>query len=113
MRATTWVIGGLLLLGCGGADSAPPANDEAARGKVYLDVRTAQEFATGHVDGALNIPVEEIEARLGELESFRGDSIVVYCRTGRRSAIASAILERDGFEFVRDGGGLNRVLSGR
>ncbi|MGB8326499.1 MAG: rhodanese-like domain-containing protein [Steroidobacteraceae bacterium] len=64
---------------------------------VVLDVRTPSEFAAGHVPGALNIPHDQIEARIGELESARNREIVVYCRSGRRSAIALDILHSRGF----------------
>jgi rhodanese-related sulfurtransferase len=64
---------------------------------VVLDVRTPSEFAAGHVPGALNIPHDQVEARIGELESARNQEIVVYCRSGRRSAIALDILRSRGF----------------
>jgi rhodanese-related sulfurtransferase len=69
----------------------------ADAGLVVLDVRTPQEFAEGHVPGAVNIPHEELEVRLGELESVRGGDVVVYCRSGRRSEIALSVLEKAGF----------------
>jgi rhodanese-related sulfurtransferase len=64
---------------------------------VVLDVRTAQEFAAGHVPGAINIPHDQVEARIGELEHARDREIVVYCRTGRRSDLALQILAARGF----------------
>ena len=50
---------------------------------VILDVRTDAEFWDGHIEGAINIPVGELEERLGELD--RGDDMLVYCRTGNRT----------------------------
>ena len=54
---------------------------------VLLDVRTAPEFvgSLGHLRGAVLIPVQELESRMNELESYRGKIIVVYCRVGVRS----------------------------
>jgi rhodanese-related sulfurtransferase len=64
---------------------------------VVLDVRTGAEFAEGHVPGALNIPHDELEARLGELGADRDREVVVYCRSGRRADLALDLLEKAGF----------------
>jgi rhodanese-related sulfurtransferase len=60
-------------------------------------VRTAQEFAEGHVAGARNLPHTEIAARLAELEDARDRDVVVYCRSGRRSEMALEVLRKAGF----------------
>jgi phage shock protein E len=65
---------------------------------TVLDVRTAEEFAAGHVPGARNIPVAELEARIAELAAARDRDLVVYCRTGRRAATALEILKANGFQ---------------
>ncbi len=65
---------------------------------LLLDVRTSEEFAAGHLPGARNIPVQELAARIAELEPARGGDIVVYCRTGRRAAGALQTLQARGFE---------------
>ncbi len=70
----------------------------ADRSLVVLDVRTPEEFAAGHVPGAINIPHTELAARVAELEASRGDDIVVYCRSGARAATALGILEKSGFK---------------
>jgi rhodanese-related sulfurtransferase len=64
---------------------------------VVLDVRTPAEFAAGHVPGALNIPHDQVEARLGELAPLRDRDIVVYCGAGKRAALALAVLGRSGY----------------
>jgi rhodanese-related sulfurtransferase len=69
----------------------------APAGVTVLDVRTAEEFAAGHVPGARNIPVAELQARIGELAAARDRDLVVYCRTGRRAATATGILGTNGF----------------
>ena len=58
---------------------------------VILDVRTIAEFNDGHIEGATNIPVDELSTRLSELS--KNDELLVYCRTGNRSTIAVNILE--------------------
>ncbi len=67
------------------------------RSLVVLDVRTAAEYAEGHVPGARNIPHTEIAARLAELEGARDSDVVVYCRSGNRTAVALELLRRAGF----------------
>lgn len=64
---------------------------------VVLDVRTPEEFAAGHVPGAVNIPHTELAARIAELSGARDKDIVVYCRTGKRSGEALGILGKAGF----------------
>ena len=72
---------------------------------VILDVRTPEEYATGHYDGAVNIPLDEIEARINEFGPKDGP-IIVYCRSGRRAEEAKTKLEANGFTHVISGGGL-------
>lgn len=64
---------------------------------VVLDVRTVAEFSAGHVPGARNIPHDEIGARLAELSSLRERKLVLYCRSGRRVALAAEALRQAGF----------------
>lgn len=66
-------------------------------GLVVLDVRTAEEFAEGHVPGASNVSHDELEARLGELAGARDKDIVIYCRSGRRADLAAETLAKAGF----------------
>lgn len=65
---------------------------------VVLDVRTVAEYDEGHISGALNIPVQELEERLGELDS--SVEYLVYCRTGNRSSVAVQVLKAGGFDSV-------------
>ena len=71
-----------------------------ARGALLLDVRTPAEFQEAHLPTARNIPVQELPGRLHEVGSTDRD-VVVYCRSGGRSAAASAILRAAGYQ-VRD-----------
>ena len=65
---------------------------------VIVDVRSAGEFAAGHIPGAINIPHDQIAARAKDLERYRADGrIVLYCRSGRRALVAADALEARGF----------------
>lgn len=63
-------------------------------GAVLLDVRSPQEFGMGHVKGAINMPVQEIQSRLSEIGET--DEVVVYCQSGGRSARAAQIVAESG-----------------
>ncbi|QOR62112.1 rhodanese-like domain-containing protein [Sulfurovum sp. ST-21] len=69
-------------------------NDENV---TLLDVRTPEEFRTGHLRGATLIPLEKLESNLDKLSPFKNKKIIVYCRSGNRSVSASRILEKNGF----------------
>jgi phage shock protein E len=73
----------------------------ASAGARVVDVRTPQEFAEGHVPGALNIPHEQIRGRVAELGP-PGSPVVLYCRSGRRSGIAAQALHELGYANVYD-----------
>jgi rhodanese-related sulfurtransferase len=79
----------------------PTAVGLQARGVTVLDVRTAEEFAGGHVPGAINIPHDQVAARSAEVGP-KGKPVLLYCRTGRRSGIAAAELARQGFTALYD-----------
>ncbi len=68
-----------------------------------LDVRTPQEFASGHIPGAVNIPVDDLRSRLGELPRDR--EIATYCQVGQRGYLATRILHQNGFSAANIGGG--------
>lgn len=68
-----------------------------------LDTRTVQEYARGHIDGFINIPVDELRERLHEIE--KGKPVYVICQSGLRSYIASRILEGNGFSAYNFSGG--------
>lgn len=69
---------------------------EGRKPLIILDVRNDWEFEDGHLEGAINIPVDDLEGRLGELDEE--EDILVYCRTGNRSTRAAQILRENGFE---------------
>lgn len=85
-----------------------------ARGALLVDVRTPQEFSAGHVEGAINIPHTDVEARVLEFGENKDREIVLYCRSGHRSGLAQESLEALGFTKVFNAGAYQDwPLSGR
>ena len=84
-------------------------------GFVLLDVRTPEEYAAGHLAGAINIPHDQLANRASELPQGRNTEIAVYCRSGRRSALALAWLSTQGYQRLLhvDGDFLGWQAAGR
>ncbi len=87
--------------------SAEKLAELKAAGALIVDVRTRAEFSSGHAAGSVNIPLDQLEARLGDLD--RGRPVLVCCATGSRSAFAQSLLERAGFADVHNAGPWQRV----
>jgi rhodanese-related sulfurtransferase len=100
-----------VLLGVSGFVSANPADTEQVTQTellkrleqkdpdlVVLDVRTADEFAAGHVPGARNVSHEQLASRIEELAAARDKQVVLYCRSGRRTLLAEDVLRKAGFK---------------
>ena len=79
---------------------------DAETGYVILDVRTEEEFAAGHIPGAILIPDYEIGARAESELTDKNQLILVYCRSGRRSKNAAAELASLGYTNVKEFGGI-------
>lgn len=71
-------------------------------GAYLVDVRTPGEFASGSVQGAVNIPLDKLPAQMAQLKNKK--QIIVFCRSGGRSAQARSILNHNGFTHVINGG---------
>lgn len=69
---------------------------------MILDVRTPEEYERGHIPGAVNIPHDQLAARLAELPQDRSEEIVVHCQSGRRAGAADGTLRANGYTNVRD-----------
>ena len=76
---------------------------------VWIDVRSAEEFNAGHIDGAINIPHTDIAQRITELNLDKATPIVLYCKSGRRAGIALETLTNMGFSQVTNEGGFEAV----
>lgn len=68
---------------------------------IILDVRTAQEYAEQHIEGAINISHTEIEDKLSMLSQYKDSTVVVHCRSGKRAKIAQEVLIKNGFTHVK------------
>jgi rhodanese-related sulfurtransferase len=77
------------------------------QGAFLVDVRTPGEFASGHVKGSVNIPLNTIPAQLSKFKNKK--NIIVFCLSGGRSSQAKSILEQNGFTNVVNGGTWNHV----
>lgn len=68
---------------------------------LILDVRTPQEFAMGHIPGAVNVPHTSLPEGLHVVQPYQGKEVIVYCETGFRAGLAAHVLHRAGFAHVR------------
>lgn len=75
---------------------------------IVLDVRTEEEYygPLGHIDGAILIPINELESRMDELKKFQDETIYVVCRSGNRSNFGKDILIEKNFKAVNVDGGM-------
>jgi len=73
---------------------------------LILDVREDAEYKDGFIQGAVHVPLVQLESRVSELASWRDRDVLIYCRAGQRSARAASILKRQGFTHLHklDGG---------
>jgi NADPH-dependent 2,4-dienoyl-CoA reductase/sulfur reductase-like enzyme/rhodanese-related sulfurtransferase len=84
-------------------DQSDGVREGNAQRDLILDVRAPSEFAAGHVPGAVNVPVDELRGRLGELDPAR--PIIAYCQVGIRGYLATRILMQNGFKVRNLSGG--------
>jgi phage shock protein E len=73
-------------------------------GAIILDVRSKNEFSGGHIEGAVNIPVDALKNSLTQLKD-KNKTIITCCASGMRSASAKNILKTNGYTNVHNGGG--------
>lgn len=91
------------------AEETPPISQQAlltlmaapANKTLVLDVRSADEFAEGHIAGAINISHEQINANLSKIMAYKDQTVVVHCRSGRRAVSAENDLRAAGFSDLR------------
>jgi rhodanese-related sulfurtransferase len=90
----------------GDADVQPISQDalvamptKGAEAPIVLDVRTPEEYASGYVPGAVNIPYDQLASRLAQVPKDR--PVVLYCRSGRRAGLAAEVLKDSGYPRLR------------
>ena len=76
---------------------------------VLLDVRQADEFNAGHIDGAVLVPHDMIPEKVGAVVPNKNTPVYVYCRSGRRSAIAVGAMKKLGYTNLTDLGGMDEA----
>lgn len=107
----------MLVNGAGGVPniSATEAVMLLSRNKpLVLDVRKPEEFAEGHIQGAINMPMETIKDRIGEIQKYKEKPVVVNCQRGMRSKAACSILKAQAFTQLHNlEGGLDAWASAK
>ena len=81
-------------------------------GAIILDVRSAREYVSGHIEGSINVPVGELEKNLQRFKD-KNKTIITCCASGMRSASAKNFLTSNGYTNVHNGGGwqsLNQLI---
>ncbi|MDE3212908.1 MAG: rhodanese-like domain-containing protein [Bacteroidota bacterium] len=75
----------------------------------FIDVRTEQEFAMAHLNGAINIPLHTIPSKVEEIKRLDAESIVFYCLSGNRSGQAVSFLKQNGMQNIYNGGSIDEI----
>ncbi|MBU0914179.1 MAG: rhodanese-like domain-containing protein [Gammaproteobacteria bacterium] len=76
---------------------------------LWIDVRTVEEYNAGHLEDAINIPYDEIEQKIQVVSADKTTDIQLYCRSGRRSAIALETLRGLGYSKVTNAGAYQQL----
>jgi len=78
---------------------------------VVIDVRTKAEFDAAHIDGAILIPYDQIKEKISEYVKDKNTEIALYCRSGRRSGIATTVLKELGYKNVENYGSMQSATN--
>jgi phage shock protein E len=105
------VLAALLVLKRGGMISAKDARACLQRGALVIDVRTHTEFSSGHLPGAINLPLDEIESSLPRRVQDRKKVLLLHCQSGMRSMMAKKRLRSLGYANVFNLGSYGRAAS--
>ena len=93
------------------AAAHPARSVQPAKAKgIWIDVRTPEEFAEGHIQGAVNIPVDQIAGKIAAVSPNKNAPINLYCRSGRRAEAALQELKKMGYTQVSNHGGYQDLL---
>jgi len=99
--AVVLAVAAFLMFGRGREIQGGEARKLVAAGARLVDVRSPEEYARGHLPGAVNIPVQELDGRLADVGPVDHE-LIVYCRSGHRSSRAAQILRAHGFTKVHN-----------
>jgi len=94
-----------------GQVSPKKARELKAAGAVIIDVRTTEEFAGGHVAGAVNVPLDQLGEKIESVVPDRQQPVLIYCLSGTRSALARRILLSKNYCEIHNLGSIYRARS--
>jgi rhodanese-related sulfurtransferase len=98
-----WVGLALLLMKTEGARGGQALSPQQVTQKInnedakVIDIRAKDEFNKGHLPNAINIPARDVQKRIGELEPFKAQPIILICKTGTTAGATGAVLAKEGF----------------
>lgn len=101
----------LLLVGCSTSSKLSPSQawSKIDEGAVLVDVRTPAEYQSGHIEGAINISLDQIKTKPDQLALNHSSELVLYCQSGNRAGQAESILKSHGFKRVYNAGGYSNL----
>jgi phage shock protein E len=108
LMLTIWLINPAMA-GNGDTETAQQAWPMIEQGALLIDVRTEEEFISGHIDGALNISWQETDQLITAIGTDKQRPVVVYCRSGNRSEKAKAALETEGYTHIFNANGFEAL----
>ena len=109
MKLINRFLSALALLCAAGCTNAKNQTVELPDNAVLLDVRSVEEFQSGHLPGAVNLPLPEISAKAADRFPDRNAPLYLYCRSGRRVQIAMEILKKQGYTNLVNLGGFEEA----
>ena len=108
MKALLSILSGIILLAVSGCCSTESKTSMEANA-VLLDVRTPEEHKSGYLEGAVLLPLAELESKISSKVSDRDTPIYIYCRSGRRAGTAVEKLKAMGYTDLHNLGGLKEA----
>ena len=93
------------------AKKAAPMKKATAAAGVWIDVRSPEEFNEGHLQGAVNVPHEQIASQIARISPDKNAPVNLYCRSGRRAEVALQELKKLGYTNVTNHGGYQDLLN--
>ena len=88
---------------------AEPASAPLPRNAMVIDVRSPGEYASGHVQGAINLPLNRFEQEIGHVAPDKSEPVLIYCLSGGRSGGACRLMQQLGYLQVVNGGSVGAV----
>lgn len=76
---------------------------------ILIDVRTHAEYASGHIEGAMHLPLDRISHDVHRVAPDKAAAVVLYCRSGARSGHALSLMRQMGYQNVHNGGGVGAL----